>query len=215
MSLLQKAYPSDVITRLLPDSATSGPMHKKGSWEASALSDSPYELEADGSSISDSSDDCEMMTQMQMPLPQWKRAMPYPATGSSTITPADFYRSWIQEFWNPKQSRCATSLRKQASGSGQSQQQLDASSSAGQCASSSMLSCEPPLQTAAAMQPPHHGLAEGSSPIQDHSAASVGDGQASCCGSAPRQAGGDVRGTRQDERLPPSRRNPGMPRRLL
>ncbi|BDA40721.1 hypothetical protein COCOBI_01-3740 [Coccomyxa sp. Obi] len=104
LSALRKAYPAEALDRLLPDSATSGPMpltRSEGSMSTSIHS----ELEADGSSISDSSDDCETMILNQIARPQiateasfW---MPYPSghlSKAGGMGPAEYYKSWIHEF---------------------------------------------------------------------------------------------------------------------
>jgi hypothetical protein len=210
MSLLQKAYPSDVITKLLPDSATSGPMHKCY-WEASTSSDSQSELEADGSSISDSSDDCEILNVKRLPQPQWTQAMPYPAGAPNMVTPAEYYKSWIQEFWNPKKSRGPTSVDKQLNGSRQPLQQHDASSSsAGQCVSSSMHTADMPATPVL----PDGGLAKGPCASQGQCAASARSGPVSCCGVEAAQHSGDLANAGQDDR-PRSRRSGNSPEARL
>ncbi|CAL8466970.1 g6506 [Coccomyxa elongata] len=104
LSALRKAYPAEALDRLLPDSATSGPMPLSQS-EGSASPSIQSELEADGSSISDSSDDCETMILNQIARPQMATEgrlwMPYPSGHLSKpggMGPAEYYKSWIHEF---------------------------------------------------------------------------------------------------------------------
>lgn len=104
LSALRKAYPAEALDRLLPDSATYGPMPLSQS-EGSASPSIQSELEADGSSISDSSDDCETMILNQIARPQMATEgrlwMPYPSGHLSKpggMGPAEYYKSWIHEF---------------------------------------------------------------------------------------------------------------------
>lgn len=73
--------------------------------EGSASTSTQSELEADGSSISDSSDDCETMILNQIARPEMAteaiRWMPYPSGHLSKpggMGPAEYYKSWIHEF---------------------------------------------------------------------------------------------------------------------
>ena len=104
LSALRKAYPAEALEKLLPDSATSGPMPLTQS-EGSASTSIQSELEADGSSISDSSDDCETMILNQIARPKMATEarlwMPYPSGHLSKpggMNPAEYYKSWIHEF---------------------------------------------------------------------------------------------------------------------
>lgn len=132
MSLLQKAYPAEIVTRLLPVTAPSG-MSPVWCSRASLSSDSESELEADGSSISDSSDDCEMLCLGgHIATEKWAQQMPYPTGGPSSVAPAMYYNSWIQEFWKTNNKACFPPQDKHASRDGNAQPwQPEAASGAG------------------------------------------------------------------------------------